>query len=271
LKVNATEYVRSYIEAWNRQDAHAVADHLAENGTYMDIPVHENMSREQLIVHLDELFSRETYRYELTGEVLAGGNTIAFQYQILSRQSSNSGPSEISHGAEFITLQDGVALEITDYYEQIDEHVEDLSPSGVLATSTRGARVQRYAKSGLSNQQMYQVKQQLGELMAAQKIYLRHELTLPELAEILGCSVNHVSQAINAGFGVSFFDYLNEYRVKDAMQLLGDESGEPRTVLSVALEVGFNSTSTFYVAFKKVAGQTPAEFRKSHSQAIDGP
>lgn len=269
--MNSTEFVTSYIEAWNRQDSHAVADHLAENGTYMDISLHQNMSREQLITHLDDLFSRETYRYELTGEVLSGANTVAFRYKMLPRHQSGSEPAEETYGAEFITLQDGVAVEIADYYEQIDEHTDDLTPGGVIAGATRGARVQRYAKSGLSAQQMGEVKQRLGTLMAAEKIYLRHDLTLPELAEVLGCSVNHVSQAINAGFGVSFFDFLNEYRVKDAMKLLGEEHREPPTVLSVALEVGFNSTSTFYVAFKKATGRTPAEFRKASNPATGDP
>ena len=130
--MNATEYVRSYIEAWNRQDSHAVADHLAENGRYMDIPVHQNMTREQLITHLDDLFSRETPCYELTGEVLSGKNTVAFQYKILPRRQSSTEPPETSYGAEFITLQDGRALEIADYYEQIDDHAGELSPGGVL-------------------------------------------------------------------------------------------------------------------------------------------
>lgn len=269
--VKAKEFVRSYIDAWNRQDSHAVADHLAENGTYMDIPVHQNRTREQLIVHLDDLFSRETPCYELTGEVLVGVSTVAFQYKILPRKQSANARAEISYGAEFITLKNGDALEIVDYYEQIEVAATDLSPGGVLAGTTRDTRVQRYAKSGLSKPQMERLKQQLSELMEAEKTYLRPDLTLPDLAEILDCTVNHVSQAINAGFGVSFFDYLNEYRVRDAMRLFGEEYCEARTVLSVALEVGFNSTSTFYVAFKKVAGQTPAEFRKIHAALKGGP
>ena len=47
------------------------------------------------------------------------------------------------------------------------------------------------------------------------------------------------------------------------MALLAPCEGDTPTVLAVALQVGFNSTSTFYVAFKKVAGQTPAQYRRS--------
>jgi AraC-like DNA-binding protein len=98
--------------------------------------------------------------------------------------------------------------------------------------------------------------------MEEEKIYLQPDLTLPQLASALSCSVNHVSQAINAGFGMSFFDYLNQLRVREATRLLQTGDGDTPTVLNVALQVGFNSTSTFYVAFKKVTGKTPAEFRR---------
>jgi AraC-like DNA-binding protein len=261
--MNAAEFVASYFNAWNKQDSKAIADHLAENGTYLDIPVHQHMSREQLIAHLNELFKLETNIYELTGEVLAGENTIAFQYKVFPRvlDKDPSGP-DTWFGAEFITLHDGVAIEIVDYYDQ--NGLE--APRSPLASTTGESPLKRYAKSGLGSSQMAAVKKQLGELMGTDKLYLRADLTLPELAQALDCSVNHLSQAINAGFGVSFFDYLNECRVKDAMHLLRGDDNEARTVLDVALDVGFNSTSTFYVAFKKVTGETPAQYRRDHTR-----
>jgi AraC-like DNA-binding protein len=261
--MHATDFVSSYIDAWNRQDSQAVASHLAENGIYLDIPFQQNLSRAQLIEYLDQQFAEEANFYELTGEVLTGQHSIAFQYKVYPRES-NSKPSVSAtwHGAEFVTMRDGAAIEIADYYEQPNAQL----PGSPLANATSAAHIQRYAKSGLSLQQMEQVKQQLDELMDAEKLYLRADLTLPELAETLACSVNHVSQAINAGFGVSFFDFINGFRVREAMQLLGDRrNGEP-TVLSVALQVGFNSTSTFYVAFRKVTGQTPAQYRRAFAR-----
>ena len=50
------------------------------------------------------------------------------------------------------------------------------------------------------------------------------------------------------------------------MHLLRGDGNEARTVLDVALDVGFNSTSTFYVAFKKVTGETPAQYRRDHTR-----
>ncbi len=261
--MRATEFVARYIDAWNRQDSQAIANHLSENGTYLDIIVHQQMSREELIVHLDELFEVEAYVYELAGEVCSGKDTISFQYKAFPREQENSAEqSDPWFGAEFITLGSGAAVEIVDYYEQRGL----ASPQSPIADAAGVGQVQRYAKSGLSKKQMEVVKQQLNELMEVDKAYLRPDLTLPELADALDCSVNHLSQAINAGFGMSFFDYLNHYRVTEAMQLLYPENGDSGTVLSVALQVGFNSTSTFYVAFKKVTGKTPAQYRRTLAQ-----
>lgn len=257
--MNATDFVNSYFDAWNQKDSQAIANHLAENGVYADIPIHQNMSRDELIAHLDELFEHEANVYELTGEVLAGEDTIAFQYKVYPKNTDKSKPAPaIWHGAEFVTLRDGVAIEIADYYEQDGQQ----APPSPVASATGAPRVQRYAKSGLDDAQIESVKKQLSALMDQDQLYLQSDITLPELAGALNCTVNHLSQVINAGFGVSFFDFLNQYRVRDAMQLLREKNEDPRTVLSVALDVGFNSTSTFYVAFKKVSGMTPAQYRK---------
>jgi AraC-like DNA-binding protein len=85
---------------------------------------------------------------------------------------------------------------------------------------------------------------------------------LPTLAQAVGCSVNHLSQVINAGFNMSFFDYLNSHRVDHAQVLLSELNGRNGAILKIAFTVGFNSNSAFYAAFKKHVGLTPAQFRK---------
>ena len=94
-------------------------------------------------------------------------------------------------------------------------------------------------------------------------MYMDPRLTLPVLAQTIGCTVNHLSQVINAGFEMSFFDYLNSHRVRHAKQLLSELSGKNRAILNIAFSVGFNSNSAFYAAFKKHVGMTPAQFRHS--------
>jgi AraC-like DNA-binding protein len=99
-------------------------------------------------------------------------------------------------------------------------------------------------------------------------VYLKPDLTLPVLAEEVGCSVNHLSQVINSGFEMSFFDYVNNYRVRHAKELLLKMDGKKGAILNIAFTVGFNSNSAFYAAFKKHVGMAPAMFRRSHNRRL---
>jgi AraC-like DNA-binding protein len=121
----------------------------------------------------------------------------------------------------------------------------------------------KYAKSGLSDSQMETYMSRLAGLMQMEKVYLRPDLTLPVLAKLVGCSVNHMSQVVNSGFGMSFFEYLNQNRIEHAKKLLLDYEGRDQAILSIAFAVGFNSSSSFYAAFKKCSGQTPARYRRA--------
>ncbi len=110
---------------------------------------------------------------------------------------------------------------------------------------------------------MLMYKQRLETIMQSQQAYLRPDLTLPRLAETVNCSVNHLSQVINSGFDMSFFDYLNQYRIAHARKLLARIDSQGNAILNIAFTVGFNSNSAFYAAFKKCVGQTPAQYRRA--------
>jgi AraC-like DNA-binding protein len=254
--VGATEFVESYMDAWNHRDPEAVAGHLADNGTYIDVPENKQRTHDELIVSLTEFFSTYRHRYELIGEILKGRDTVAYQYRM--QPVSKTEPGEIIYGADFISLRGDTAVMITDYYDIPGQELR----SEIARATSRSKGNHKYAKSGLNERQLHEYKNRLARIMQTEQVFLQPDLTLPKLAQQVGCSVNHLSQVINAGLGMSFFDYLNHFRIEHAKQLLTQSNGQGNAVLNVAFSVGFNSNSAFYAAFKKCVGQTPAQFRR---------
>ena len=202
--------------------------------------------------NLVDFFASGDHHYQLCNEVLSNDRTIAFQYKMTSPNNSR----QDWLGAEFILLENDGALSITDYY---DSHQSIRSSSLV---SDR-ASLPKYAKSGLNSHQIEDYKRKLVRLMEEERVYLDSDLTLPKLALMVDCSVNHLSQAVNSGFKMSFFDFLNSYRVREAKSMLIHQDSFSQSILDVSFAVGFNSNSAFYAAFKNATGQTPAQFRRN--------
>lgn len=120
----------------------------------------------------------------------------------------------------------------------------------------------KYSNSGLGKDEMKRIITSLENKMQASKLYLDPQLTIDELADSLNCSRHHLSQAINDQLNKSFYDYINRYRVEEAKLLLMDPAKRILKISSVAYDSGFNSLSTFNDVFKKIAGQTPSQYRK---------
>ena len=95
-----------------------------------------------------------------------------------------------------------------------------------------------------------------------QKLYLDPFLSLDSLAAISQLSSGYLSSLINTYSANNFSDYINEFRIEHAKKLIRDPDFQDYTVVSMGLESGFNSKSTFYTAFKKFTNMTPVEFSK---------
>lgn len=103
----------------------------------------------------------------------------------------------------------------------------------------------------------------LKEFMVKNEPYLDSSLTIQNLAEQLNMPVKDLSALINLYMNKHFFDFINEYRIEKAKEILKDPSKKSLTILEILYEVGFNSKSSFSTSFKKYTGTTPTEFRKS--------
>jgi AraC-like DNA-binding protein len=117
-------------------------------------------------------------------------------------------------------------------------------------------------KQRLATEQITPLKSKLEHLMQTEKVYLDNELSLPQLAKKMNISTHDLSYLLNEGFGISFFRFVNTYRVEEAKQLM--QSGKYRhlNLLGIAYSAGFNSKTTFNTAFKKETGLSPSEFMK---------
>ncbi|MEL7221563.1 MAG: AraC family transcriptional regulator [Bacteroidota bacterium] len=102
----------------------------------------------------------------------------------------------------------------------------------------------------------------LEKLMQEEHLYRDPELNRDQLAQKLGISTGYLSQRINQDSGLNFSDYVNTYRIAEVKRMLVDPKFEPYSLLSIGYEAGFNSKSTFYAAFKKVAGMSPSAYKQ---------
>lgn len=100
----------------------------------------------------------------------------------------------------------------------------------------------------------------LEQMMRSDKVFKNNTLNLSSLSEMVPEQPYIVSQILNQHFNKSFFDFINEARVHEALELLKTFDSKVDTIENIAEEVGFNSRASFYRSFKKVTGKNPTEF-----------
>ncbi|MCC3375468.1 helix-turn-helix transcriptional regulator [Cohnella sp. REN36] len=88
-------------------------------------------------------------------------------------------------------------------------------------------------------------------------------LGLPQMAETLGISSQHLSTLFRKSWGMSPYQYLLQFRIQKSKEFLLKFPGRP--VKEIAGQVGFQDYSHFVSTFRKLAGMTPATFRQHFS------
>jgi len=121
----------------------------------------------------------------------------------------------------------------------------------------------KYSKSKLTPDDLQKYLSALENLMEKKRLFMKPELSLNEVAQVLKVPRHHITQALNAGMGKNFYYYINEWRVKAVMARMQDPSAKHHTVLAIAYDCGFNSKSTFNSVFKQITGMTPSEYQQS--------
>lgn len=104
----------------------------------------------------------------------------------------------------------------------------------------------------------------LQTLMEEQKIYKKEGLTIREMASLMNEQEYGVRRLINGQLGFkNFNDFVNQYRIAEACEILTDPTQNRKTILEIGYELGYQSIGPFNKAFKEQKGTTPTAFRKT--------
>jgi AraC family transcriptional regulator len=109
------------------------------------------------------------------------------------------------------------------------------------------------SRGGLASWQQKRVAAYIEERVA-------DDIPLATLAELARLSPYHFCRSFKRSFGMPPHRYHASRRIERAKQLLADRD---RSVTAIALDVGFNDTSTFTAAFHRLTGQTPSSYRRN--------
>ena len=88
---------------------------------------------------------------------------------------------------------------------------------------------------------------------------LEADLTLRELASAVGYSRSHFLRMFHATTGMTPHRYVLNRRIERARRLLGETN---MSIAQVAYGCGFSSQAHLTLAFRKVCGLTPGEYRR---------
>lgn len=101
----------------------------------------------------------------------------------------------------------------------------------------------------------------LENAMENDKLFKDQELSLNSIAEQLNIKPYLISKSLSEVYNKRFNDFVNEYRVKEVQSLLQDSNNSKYTLLSIAMDAGFNSKSSFNRAIKKQLGILPSQLK----------
>ena len=153
--------------------------------------------------------------------------------------------------------------------ETMPEQAERLEPNELSAQSPNTERLQASVDGPAhavnadetieTKNKIVALKDEIIALLHDEQLFLRHDLRIGDLSELLHTNRYYIQQAINTELGCSFSDLVNRLRIEHAVTLMKSNPSMP--VVEVAERSGYHSLASFYRNFKLIQGCAPKDLQ----------
>jgi AraC-like DNA-binding protein len=97
-----------------------------------------------------------------------------------------------------------------------------------------------------------------------EKPFLNPQLKIEDVANSLNIPRKTLSTSLADRTGMHFISFVNDYRVREALKLLGSPDYQNIKIEHIARKSGFGSKVSFYSAFTQATGYKPSSYREKN-------
>lgn len=242
-----------YHQAWKNRDLDGLMVLYHPAVEYSDFLQNRTIEYSQLRDYLRAsmpLGSEEFQNY--TDRLRIDGDTAFLQYRVTLNGSSGLASFRV---VEALLVKDGLINKVNEYAVLINQ-----APT----TAKQAPRSDTVSRLGLSARQIGALSNDLQQYFELSKPHLDPQLDLSRVAASTGYTRNQISFFLNQVRGQTFYAFLNQLRLDEALERLNAQATAPR-IDEIANAAGFKLLSTFYRCFKQRTGCSP----KTHLQQLD--
>jgi len=114
--------------------------------------------------------------------------------------------------------------------------------------------------NGISYEHSHREEARIRQIYGYVEQHYQHEIDVQTVADLANLTVPSFCRYFKKITQMTFTDFVNEYRIKQASKLLVQN----HSVTDVCYSSGFNNLSHFTKTFKAVTGKTPREYKKAN-------
>lgn len=149
-----------------------------------------------------------------------------------------------------------------DLLNQVEKITHALkAPATVVPEEKQVPEKEIVASDFISNVEAKEIHKMLISYLETEKPFIKSDYSMHDLCDRLNISRRKISYVLNDLMDKNFYGVINEYRVKEAEELLMKDDLNQLKIEVLGEMVGFQSKSSFNACFKKFTGMTPSEYR----------
>lgn len=118
-------------------------------------------------------------------------------------------------------------------------------------------------EKGMSREKGTLLFEEACRLMREERLYADPRFTREDFIERLGTNHTYFTRLIKDFTGANFTQFLNSYRIEEAIRILSDPEKKDCPLKQICSDVGFGSITSFYKFFQAATGVTPSIYRKT--------
>lgn len=149
-----------------------------------------------------------------------------------------------------------------DLLNQVEKIISVQDTPGIqISVSNSEEKKVNVSSDFISEHEAAQIHKMILEYLQTEKPYVKSDFSMHDLCNHLNVSRRKISYVLNDVIRKNFYGVINEFRIKDAEELLTRDELSQMKIEVLGEMVGFQSKSSFNACFKKVTGMTPSEYR----------